>query len=238
MLDEFIKSNRDEIITRARSKVAGRPAPRPTEHELTNGVPVFLDQLVECLCNAAPSNGELRNQLNSALMAFDILEKGTVGVGAVLGRSIGRLRETIDRALAEVRLESGVTTRERIRVSELIDEVEVGATFEANMAGLALKGCVFTIELPRADPLVQSLRLRRLPPARGALARMGRECVRDADRSLITVRGGRALASIARARCLHRRTAQPKDPSVGVVGQLGKRQVEAGVEAGLPSQDS
>jgi hypothetical protein len=31
MLDEFIKSNRDEVISRARSRVAERPAPRPTE---------------------------------------------------------------------------------------------------------------------------------------------------------------------------------------------------------------
>jgi hypothetical protein len=75
-------------------------------------------------------------------MAFDILKRGAVGVGgstgAILGRSLSRLRETIDRALAEVRLESGVKTRQRFRLSELIDEVEVGATFEANTAGLAL----------------------------------------------------------------------------------------------------
>lgn len=231
MLHEFIKSNRGEIVSRARSKVAERPAPRPTEHELTNGVPLFLDQLVERLRNASPSNGEigvsatahgkemlrhgfsvaqvvqgygdvcqvvtelalemgahiptedfqtlnrcldtatadavsefehqrdrtmsdresermgflaheLRNQLNSAVMAFDILKRGSVGIGgstgAVLSRSLGRLRETIDRALAEVRLESGVRALTRVRLSDFIDEVEVGATFEANTAGVAL----------------------------------------------------------------------------------------------------
>ena len=67
---------------------------------------------------------ELRNQLNSAVMAFEILKRGTVGVGgstgAVLGRSLSALRGTIDRALAEVRLESGVTHRSRIRLSELM----------------------------------------------------------------------------------------------------------------------
>jgi hypothetical protein len=72
---------------------------------------------------------ELRNQLNSAVMAFDILKRGAVGVGgstgAILGRSLSRLRETIDRALAEVRLESGVKTRQRFRLSELIDDAEV-----------------------------------------------------------------------------------------------------------------
>jgi signal transduction histidine kinase len=231
MLEEFIKSNRDEIIACARSKVAERPAPRPTDHESTDGVPRFLDQLVERLRRAAPSNGdigvaatahgremrrhgfsvaqvvqgygdvcqvitalalernaviptedfqtlncsldaatadavsefehqrdrtsatgeaerlgflahELRNQLNSAVMAFDILKRGDVGIGgstgAVLGRSLSRLRETIDRSLVEVSLASGIKTRERFRVSEFIDEAEVGATFQANEAGMAL----------------------------------------------------------------------------------------------------
>ena len=230
MLDEFIRLNRDEIIANARAKVAERSAPRPTEHELTNGVPLFLDQLVERLRGKAPSNGdigvsatahgremlrhgfsvaqvvqgygdvcqvvtalalersaliptedfqtlnrsldtatadavsefehqrdrsvsdseterlgvlahELRNQLNSAVIAFDILKRGTVAIGgstgAVLGRSLSRLRETIDRALAEVRLESGLKARARLKMSEFIDEVEAGATFEANTAGLA-----------------------------------------------------------------------------------------------------
>ncbi|MEO6419004.1 MAG: HAMP domain-containing sensor histidine kinase [Polyangiaceae bacterium] len=79
---------------------------------------------------------ELRNVLNSAVISFEILKAGTVGVGgstgAVLGRSLSSLREIIDRALAEVRLASGINVRKRIRVWELIEEVEVVATFEAN----------------------------------------------------------------------------------------------------------
>ena len=75
-------------------------------------------------------------------MSFEILKQGSVGVGgstgAVLGRSLSGLRDLIDRALAEVRLESGVGKRERIRVWEFIEEIEVIATFEANQKGLAL----------------------------------------------------------------------------------------------------
>jgi signal transduction histidine kinase len=231
MLHDFISTNRNEIISRARAKVAERPAPRPTEHELTNGVPLFLEQLMDRLRNATLSNGdisvsatahgkemlrngfsvaqvvqgygdvcqvitelaietnapiatadfrtlnrcldtatadavseferqrdrtmadretermgslahELRGQLGSAVMAFDTLRRGTIGIagstGAILGRSLGRLQETIDRALAEVRLEAGVYARERLRVSDFIDEVEVGATFEANKKGATL----------------------------------------------------------------------------------------------------
>jgi signal transduction histidine kinase len=78
---------------------------------------------------------ELRNKLNSAMMSFDLLKRGSVGIGgstsAVLGRSLSGLRELIDRALAEVRLESGVTERERVRVWDFVEQVEIVAAFEA-----------------------------------------------------------------------------------------------------------
>jgi signal transduction histidine kinase len=231
MLDDFIKTNRNEVIARTRVKVAERTAPRPTEEELAKGIPIFLDQLIERLRGESPSERnmgasatahgkemmrqgfsvaqvvqdygdvcqavtelalvldapittsefrtlnrcvdiataeavseyehqrdrtisdegterlgilahELRNQLNSAVMAFDIIKKGSVGVGgsvgAVLGRSLSGLRDTIDRTLAEVRLESGITKRERVRISDFIEEIEVIAAFEANAKGLGL----------------------------------------------------------------------------------------------------
>ncbi len=59
MLNDFIKTNRDEIVARARSKVAERSAPRPTQEELTSGVPIFLDQLAERLRGEAPSQGDI-----------------------------------------------------------------------------------------------------------------------------------------------------------------------------------
>src|SRR5688572_14943469 len=49
MLHEFLTLHRDDIIARTRAKVAVRTAPRPTKAELVNGVPLFLDQLVETL---------------------------------------------------------------------------------------------------------------------------------------------------------------------------------------------
>jgi signal transduction histidine kinase len=55
MLHLFIREHRREIIARTRAKVAARPAPRPTEDELKNGVPLFLDQLVEALRLSSPS---------------------------------------------------------------------------------------------------------------------------------------------------------------------------------------
>jgi len=49
MLVEFIAANRERIVALARTKVAKRLAPRATERELTSGVPLFLDQVVETL---------------------------------------------------------------------------------------------------------------------------------------------------------------------------------------------
>jgi signal transduction histidine kinase len=49
MLYEFLQSKRDEIIARTKAKVAARAAPRATEAELTHGVPLFFDQLIDTL---------------------------------------------------------------------------------------------------------------------------------------------------------------------------------------------
>jgi signal transduction histidine kinase len=47
MLREFLSENREELIERCRFKVTMRRAPRATPRELSHGVPLFLDQLME-----------------------------------------------------------------------------------------------------------------------------------------------------------------------------------------------
>ena len=49
MLQEFLRKNRDTLITRCRSKVAMRRAPRAAEQEIVYGIPLFLDQLIDAL---------------------------------------------------------------------------------------------------------------------------------------------------------------------------------------------
>ena len=56
VLDQFLISNRDAIIVRARARIALRRSPKPTEHELANAIPVFLDQLGDALRKARSSN--------------------------------------------------------------------------------------------------------------------------------------------------------------------------------------
>jgi signal transduction histidine kinase len=233
MLHEFISSHRQEIIVRTRAKVALRTAPRPTNDELTNGVPLFLDQLVDILRQEAarfPPNGgamgrsatqhggdllkqgfsiaqvvhdygdvcqavtelamdmqipittedfhtlnrcldnaiasavteysrqremdssgadvrrqgffahELRNHLNTAMLAFQVVRSGKVGVTGstidVLERSLRGIRELVDRSVSEVRLASGAHQRERLRVADFIEEMEINGSIEATSRGL------------------------------------------------------------------------------------------------------
>ena len=233
MLDDFLSSNRDAIITRMQARVASRTSPPPSDVELANGIPIFLDQLGDALrlaksssvidheeigksagrhghellrmgltigqvvhdygevCQTitelavqqeAPISGEefqtlnlclddaiagavteyarhreraivdqgtehlgilaheLRNRLNTAMLAFESIRRGRVAAGGstglLLGRSLMGLRDLIDRSLADVRLDAGIQSLERISVAEFIEEVEIGASMQAQARDL------------------------------------------------------------------------------------------------------
>jgi signal transduction histidine kinase len=78
---------------------------------------------------------------STALVAFEVLKSGNVGVGgstgAVLNRSLTGLRDLIARSLDEVRL-NAVRIRKRILVAEFIEEIGAGAILEADARGLKL----------------------------------------------------------------------------------------------------
>lgn len=87
---------------------------------------------------------ELRNLLNSAILAFDAIKTGNVTVGgatgSVLGRSLLALRDVIDRSLAEVRLGAGLDAhRESINVREFLQEVQVAAAMDAKARHITFK---------------------------------------------------------------------------------------------------
>ncbi len=85
---------------------------------------------------------ELRNLIHTAIIAFDVVKSGNVGVagstGTVLRRSLLGARDLIARSLAEVRLTQGIQNREVVRVSEFIDELVPAATLAANARGITL----------------------------------------------------------------------------------------------------
>jgi signal transduction histidine kinase len=70
---------------------------------------------------------ELRDSLNTAILAFQMLKRGAVAIngstGAVLGRSLMSLRDVIDRTLSEVRLAAGQRRPARLSVAAFIDEI-------------------------------------------------------------------------------------------------------------------
>lgn len=87
---------------------------------------------------------ELRNLLNSAILAFDAIKSGNVAItgatGRVLDRSLLALRDTIDRSLAEVRLGAGLAVhREPINVSDFVHELQVAAAMDAGVREIAFE---------------------------------------------------------------------------------------------------
>jgi signal transduction histidine kinase len=77
MLHEFIVMHRDLIMARTRARVEGRTAPRPTEAEMSHGLPMFLDQLTSRL-EQAPDDGEMGS--SAAVHGGELLRAGfTIG---------------------------------------------------------------------------------------------------------------------------------------------------------------
>jgi signal transduction histidine kinase len=110
---------------------------------------------------------ELRNSLNTALLAFQTLRQGTVAIngstGMVLGRSLMALRDLIDSTLSEVRLDAGTQRRERLTVAEFLDEIAVVANLHAEYRGIRLS----VAPVPRdwavmADPQILASALMNL----------------------------------------------------------------------------
>jgi signal transduction histidine kinase len=59
LLHEFLESKRAEIIGRTKAKVAMRAVPRASEAELTHGIPLFFDQLIDVLRSSGLRSDEM-----------------------------------------------------------------------------------------------------------------------------------------------------------------------------------
>jgi signal transduction histidine kinase len=85
---------------------------------------------------------ELRNLMNTAIIAFEVLRTGNVGVGGstgtVLHRSLMASRALISRSLAEVRLTQGIQSREQFLLAGFIEEIAAASTLDANARGIKL----------------------------------------------------------------------------------------------------
>ena len=78
---------------------------------------------------------ELRNLVNTAIVAFEVIKTGRVGssgnTAAVLDRSLLALRNLIDHSLNEVRMTVGKTTRTPIAIAPFIEDVAAAGRLTA-----------------------------------------------------------------------------------------------------------
>lgn len=97
---------------------------------------------------------EARNHLNAAMLAFDGLRDGKIGIngstGAVLGRNLMHLKETLDRTVADVRMDALPPQRERIVLADLLGGLAATAELQGEYREVA-----FALEPIDATMVVQ-----------------------------------------------------------------------------------
>ncbi|HEV3214096.1 MAG TPA: HAMP domain-containing sensor histidine kinase [Vicinamibacterales bacterium] len=82
---------------------------------------------------------ELRNMLNTALLAFHTLKRGSVGVngntGAVLGRALVGLQALVESRLSDIRVTANQQRRERLAVISFLNDVSLAGSLDAELRG-------------------------------------------------------------------------------------------------------
>jgi len=83
---------------------------------------------------------EIRHIVNTAILAFDMVKRGTVGVngntGAVLGRSLSGLRDLVDSALSDIRMAASHQRPELFSVLAFVSDIAAAAALQAEYSGL------------------------------------------------------------------------------------------------------
>ncbi len=78
---------------------------------------------------------EIRDQLNTATLAFHTLKRGTVAIngstGTVLGRSLMNLRDLVDSTLADIRMSANIARQERVSVKVFLGEIAIAGHLHA-----------------------------------------------------------------------------------------------------------
>lgn len=85
---------------------------------------------------------EIRDLLNTAMLAFQTLKRGTVAIngstGTVLGRSLMNLRDLVDSTLSDIRMSANIARQERVPISVFIGEIALAGTLHAEVRELRL----------------------------------------------------------------------------------------------------
>ncbi|HEY5242002.1 MAG TPA: HAMP domain-containing sensor histidine kinase [Polyangiaceae bacterium] len=85
---------------------------------------------------------ESRNAITAAMLAFQALQTGKVGIAGstagLLDRSLRRLSSLVETSIAQVRIEAGKHAPERVSLHDLVEDIEVGAAAQASALELEL----------------------------------------------------------------------------------------------------
>lgn len=85
---------------------------------------------------------EIRNLLNSAMLAYEAIREGhassTGKTAAILGKNLRAMRGLTDMSLTRVRLDARLHRPSSISIRDLLEELEISATLEAKSRGLEL----------------------------------------------------------------------------------------------------
>lgn len=83
---------------------------------------------------------ETRDLLNTAILAYQSLKRGTVAIngstGAVLGRSLMGLRDLVDSTLSDIRIAAKQQRRERVSVTPFLNDIAIAGGLHAEARGL------------------------------------------------------------------------------------------------------
>jgi signal transduction histidine kinase len=213
VLYEFLQTNRTILIDRCRRMVAGRSEPKSTDHELTHGIPVFLDQLIKTLTveqrsELVPGNGVSDSVLRSdpevgdmaMLHGRDLLEQGFTIEQVV--RDYG----DVCQAVTHLAFETGapIAVDEFRTFNRCLDNAIAGAVTEYARHGAETNRLGVETLNSRLGPLAHELR-NHLQTATLVVAaiKLGNVGISGAtgavlDRSLLGMRGliDRALAEV------------------------------------------
>src|SRR6185369_7645579 len=124
MLHEFLRSQRAEIIARTKAKVLARAVPRATEAELTYGVPLFFDQLIDTLKRSAVQSDEMEA---SATKHGDEMLRLGFSVGQVV-HDYGNVCQAVTELAFE--LDAHITVDEFHTLNRCLDEAIAQAVTE------------------------------------------------------------------------------------------------------------
>jgi signal transduction histidine kinase len=124
MLHEFLESKRAEILARSQAKIAARAVPRATEAELTHGIPLFFDQLIDIMKRSKPSRDEMN--ASAAMHGNEMLRMG-FGVGQVV-HDYGDLCQAVTELAFE--LDAQITVDEFHTLNRCLDDAIAHAVVE------------------------------------------------------------------------------------------------------------